>query len=187
MFYTVVWDTAGQEKYHSLAPLYYRGASAAIIVYDICNAASFEALPTWLQRLQEFGPTTTTTTTKKDDFIRILVGNKCDLQNERQVLRERAESLALEFGCLYIESSAREDIHVEEIFQRIARLLPEDTMSCLAHDGSTGTSSRTSGGKNRSESFSNHGGIIKLAIQQQQQQQQESKSFATIRQGVCGC
>mmetsp|Transcript_3725 Transcript_3725/g.7126 ORF Transcript_3725/g.7126 Transcript_3725/m.7126 type:complete len:225 (-) Transcript_3725:81-755(-) len=189
-----VWDTAGQEKYHSLAPMYYRGSSAAILVYDICNQASFEALPSWLQRFTEFGPPTTSPSKddhKNHNFIIIIVGNKFDLDNERHVSRERAESFASLHHCLYIESSAREDIRVEEIFQRIARLLPEDTMSCFRCDatGKITSKSRNSsggcgGGKNGMESLSNnHDGIFKLAVQGQQ----GSTTFASIRHGVCGC
>ena len=110
-----VWDTAGQEKYHSLAPMYYRGARAAVVVYDICNGPSFEALKSWLQRLKEFGP---------KGLIIMIVGNKCDLADGRQVDREQAESFAKSEDCLYLECSAREDVNVELIFQEIARLLP---------------------------------------------------------------
>jgi small GTP-binding protein domain len=173
--FKIVWDTAGQEKYHSLAPMYYRGASAAILVYDICNAASFEALPTWLQRLKEFGPPKDK---KNDTFIIIIVGNKCDLDNERQVMRESAEWFASQQGCLYMESSAREDIRVESIFQRIAKLLPEDTISCF---DTSGNGARNS--KNGSSSNDNDG-IFKLAVQPPQQ---GPNTFSSIRQGVCGC
>ncbi|GFH49374.1 Rab5 family GTPase [Chaetoceros tenuissimus] len=114
-----VWDTAGQEKYHSLAPMYYRGAKAAILVYDICNKPSFDALGSWFDRLKEFGP---------NNLQHIIVGNKCDLNDERQVPRQEAEVYALNMNCLYLETSARDNINVEEIFQEIARKLPENAM-----------------------------------------------------------
>ncbi|CAM9786397.1 unnamed protein product [Choristocarpus tenellus] len=69
-----IWDTAGQEKYHSLAPMYYRGASAAIVVYDITKAHSFETLKDWINELQAQGP--------KDMAIAI-AGNKKDLEAHR--------------------------------------------------------------------------------------------------------
>ncbi len=95
--------------------MYYRGARAAVLIYDICNGPSFEALKSWLQRLKEFGP---------KDLIIIIVGNKCDLADGRQISKENAENFAKSQDCLYLESSAREDINVELIFQTIAKLLP---------------------------------------------------------------
>lgn len=69
-----IWDTAGQEKYHSLAPMYYRGAAAAIIVYDITRANTFKTLKNWVEELQSKGP--------KDIAIAI-AGNKADLEEQR--------------------------------------------------------------------------------------------------------
>ena len=116
----LVWDTAGQEKYQSLAPLYYRGAIAAILVYDICNSPSYDALPKWLKRLQEVGP---------KGLIKIIVGNKCDLQEERQVMKETAELFAIKENCLYLEASARDNVNVEQIFHEIGNLLPQLSIS----------------------------------------------------------
>jgi len=113
-----VWDTAGQEKYQSLAPLYYRGAIAAILVYDICNSPSYDALTQWLNRLKEFGP---------KELIKIIVGNKCDLQEQRQVMKGKAELFAMKENCLYLETSARDNVNVEQIFHEIGNLLPEDS------------------------------------------------------------
>jgi len=113
----IVWDTAGQEKYHSLGHLYYRGAVAAVLVYDICNAPSYDALSSWLNRLKECGP---------DGLIKIIVGNKCDLQDQRQMMKETAELFAIKENCVYLETSARDNVNVEQIFQEIAKLLPED-------------------------------------------------------------
>jgi Ras-related protein Rab-22 len=69
-----IWDTAGQEKYHSLAPMYYRGAAAAIIVYDITRKNTFNTLKNWVQELMTQGP--------KDISIAI-AGNKADLEEKR--------------------------------------------------------------------------------------------------------
>ena len=69
-----IWDTAGQEKYHSLAPMYYRGAAAAIIVYDITRANTFNTLKTWVEELKSKGP---------KDIIIAIAGNKADLEELR--------------------------------------------------------------------------------------------------------
>lgn len=109
-----VWDTAGQEKYHALAPMYYRGAMAAVLVYDIVSVVSFRSLKSWLQRLREFGP---------KDLVLIIVGNKCDLHDKRQIPKEEAELYSQQEGCIYIETSARDGINVELVFEEIARSL----------------------------------------------------------------
>jgi hypothetical protein len=69
-----IWDTAGQEKYHSLAPMYYRGAAAAIIVYDITRASSFQTLKNWVRELQQLGP---------ENIVIAVCGNKSDLEDKR--------------------------------------------------------------------------------------------------------
>merc|ERR1712010_423867 len=75
--YTVkfeIWDTAGQEKYHSLAPMYYRGAAAAIVVYDITRKATFQTLKNWVKELRQLGP---------ENIVIAIAGNKCDLEDQR--------------------------------------------------------------------------------------------------------
>lgn len=69
-----IWDTAGQEKYHSLAPMYYRGAGAAIVVYDITKMHSFRTLKEWINELQTQGP---------QDIAIAIAGNKRDLESQR--------------------------------------------------------------------------------------------------------
>merc|ERR1712048_728506 len=71
-----IWDTAGQEKYHSLAPMYYRGSAAAIVVYDITRRSSFQTLKNWVQELQALGP---------ENIVIALAGNKVDLESQREV------------------------------------------------------------------------------------------------------
>ena len=69
-----IWDTAGQEKYHSLAPMYYRGAAAAIVVYDITQASSFVTLKNWVKELQTLGP---------ENIVIAVCGNKVDQEDRR--------------------------------------------------------------------------------------------------------
>lgn len=69
-----IWDTAGQEKYHSLAPMYYRGAGAAIVVYDITKMHSFRTLKEWINELRAQGP---------QDIAIAIAGNKRDLEADR--------------------------------------------------------------------------------------------------------
>lgn len=111
-----IWDTAGQERYASLAPLYYRGASAAAIVYDITSKDSFAKAKYWVKELQK---------NASQDIVIILVGNKCDMDSERDVRTEEAKEYAEENAMEYIEASAKTAHNVSEIFESIAAQLPK--------------------------------------------------------------
>lgn len=113
-----IWDTAGQERYHSLAPMYYRGAAAAIVVYDITNMDSFVRAKSWVKELQRQG---------KDNIVIALAGNKLDLADQRRVETEEAKEYANENGIMFLETSAKTNHNVPEIFTAIARKLPKNT------------------------------------------------------------
>lgn len=106
-----IWDTAGQEKYRSLAPMYYRGARAAIIVYDITAAGSFDMLQSWVEELRRNGP---------PDILIALAGNKLDLAERRKIDRGTATKFAEEIGAFYIETSAATGANVEQLFVDLA-------------------------------------------------------------------
>lgn len=110
-----IWDTAGQEKYHSLAPMYYRGAAAAIVVYDITQAGSFVTLKNWVKELQTLGP---------EGIIIAVCGNKADMAERREVRREEAEAFAMEIGGIFFETSAKTALNVQAVFEAISRRLP---------------------------------------------------------------
>jgi len=110
-------DTAGQERYHSLAPMYYRGAAAAIIVYDITSQPSFNRAKTWVKELQRQG---------SPEVVIALAGNKLDREQERQVRSDEARQYADENGLSFIETSAKTNINVRELFLAIARKLPKE-------------------------------------------------------------
>lgn len=110
-----IWDTAGQEKYHSLAPMYYRGAAAAIIVYDITRPNTFKTLKNWVEELRNQGP--------KDIAIAI-AGNKADLATLREVDTDTAKAYADEIGAMYVETSAKDDLNVQDMFVQISQRLP---------------------------------------------------------------
>jgi len=111
-----IWDTAGQERYHSLAPMYYRGAQAAIVVFDITNSESFDKAKAWVSELQRQG---------SPNIVIALAGNKCDLANKRSVAEATAKSYAEENGCLFMETSAKANTNVTELFVAIAKKLPK--------------------------------------------------------------
>jgi len=113
-----IWDTAGQEKYRSLAPMYYRGSSAAILVYDITKPGSFAALRDWADELKNNGP---------QDLVLAVCGNKLDLQEDRAVDKSTGKEYADSIDALYIEASAKEGDGVEALFSLVAKRVPPPT------------------------------------------------------------
>ncbi|GJJ13435.1 GTPase Ypt5 [Clathrus columnatus] len=111
-----IWDTAGQERYK--APMYYRNANCAVVVYDITQSSSLDKARTWVRELQR----------QADPSIVILLcGNKSDLEPRRQVSKEEAQKYAEEEGLLWAEASAKSGDGVHEIFTSIAKKLPLST------------------------------------------------------------
>jgi small GTP-binding protein len=106
-----IWDTAGQEKFHSLLPMYYRGAGAVVLVFDLTKPETMITLRRWVDELNENGPS---------GLVLVLCGNKSDLSLDRRVGRTSAEAFAREIGAFYIESSARLGVNVDAIFQEVA-------------------------------------------------------------------
>ena len=107
-----IWDTAGQEKYRSLAPMYFSGAHLAILVFDITQKSTFTVLSQFVELLSQRAP---------DDCVYILVGNKSDLSDKRQVTEEEAEEYKIQIGAeIYIETSALTGRNVRELFEQAA-------------------------------------------------------------------
>lgn len=109
-----IWDTAGQERYHSLAPMYYRGAAAAVVVYDIASLDTFSRAKKWVQELKKQG---------NPNLVMALVGNKSDLETDREVESEMGEQFSQENGMFFIETSAKEALNINELFYTIAKQL----------------------------------------------------------------
>jgi Ras-related protein Rab-8A len=107
-----IWDTAGQERFRTITTAYYRGAMGIMLVYDITNEKSFENIKNWIRNIEE---------NASADVEKMLLGNKCELEEKRQVSKERGEQLAIEYGIKFIETSAKASIRVEEAFFTLAR------------------------------------------------------------------
>ena len=101
----IFYDTAGQEKYRSLAPNLIKKAHGIIIIYDITNKASFDSIPEMMRIVNE---------EKGNDFPMILVGNKIDLEQAREIETEKGKLLAEENGIEFFEVSSKEGINVQE-------------------------------------------------------------------------
>ncbi|KTG03186.1 hypothetical protein cypCar_00000464 [Cyprinus carpio] len=101
-----LWDTAGQERFRSLIPSYIRDSTIAVVVYDITNLNSFQQTSKWIDDVR---------TERGSDVIIMLVGNKTDLADKRQVSVEAAEKKARELGVMYIETSAKAGYNVKQV------------------------------------------------------------------------
>ncbi|XP_061184475.1 ras-related protein Rab6 isoform X3 [Saccostrea cucullata] len=110
-----LWDTAGQERFRSLIPSYIRDSSVAVVVYDITNANSFQQTSKWIDDVR---------TERGSDVIIMLVGNKTDLSDKRQITTEEGERKAKELSVMFIETSAKAGYNVKQLFRRVAAALP---------------------------------------------------------------
>eukprot|EP00753_Platysulcus_tardus_P014985 PLAT4702.1.p2 GENE.PLAT4702.1~~PLAT4702.1.p2 ORF type:complete len:207 (+),score=101.95 PLAT4702.1:98-718(+) len=114
-----IWDTAGQERFQSLGVAFYRGADACVLVYDITNPKSFEQLESWREEfLIQAAPR------DAENFPFLVLGNKVDKEGERRVSTPKAQQWCSSKGSVdipYFETSARENINVEQAFQLIAK------------------------------------------------------------------
>ena len=103
-----IWDTAGQERYRSITSAYYKGAKGAILVYDITRKTSFENIDKWIPDLKSNGD---------NDIIMILVGNKSDLENQREVTEDEGKQKAQNYKIAFMETSAYNGSNIEKAFQ----------------------------------------------------------------------
>ncbi|POI33533.1 hypothetical protein CIB84_002718, partial [Bambusicola thoracicus] len=103
-----LWDTAGQERFRSLIPSYIRDSTIAVVVYDITNLNSFQQTSKWIDDVR---------TERGSDVIIMLVGNKTDLADKRQITTEEGEQRAKELNVMFIETSAKTGYNVKQVDQ----------------------------------------------------------------------
>ena len=101
----IFYDTAGQEKFKSVAPNLIKKAHGIIIMYDITNKSSFNSIPDIIKNIKE---------EKGNDFPMILIGNKIDLEQDREIKKEQGKDLASKNGIEFFEISNKEGINVQE-------------------------------------------------------------------------
>ncbi|KAF3326447.1 ras-related protein Rab11D-like protein [Carex littledalei] len=105
-----IWDTAGQERYRAVTSAYYRGAVGALLVYDITKRQSFDHIARWLDELRAHADR---------QIVIMLVGNKCDLSDERAVSSDDAREFAEKESLFFLETSALEATNIENAFQTV--------------------------------------------------------------------
>jgi len=110
-----LWDTAGQERFRSLIPSYIRDSSVAMIVYDITNQNSFKSISKWVEDVRE---------ERGNDVVIMLVGNKSDLQDQRQITTTQGEEKSKELSVMFMETSAKSGENIKQLFRTVATNLP---------------------------------------------------------------
>ncbi|XP_066575711.1 ras-related protein Rab-10 [Amia ocellicauda] len=110
-----IWDTAGQERFHTISTRYFRGAHGLLIIYDITNVLSFDNVVWWMKDVD---------VNAGENVDRIILGNKCDLEDKRVISKEKGQQLAWEHGVKFFETSAKDNINIEQAFS----ILVEDIL-----------------------------------------------------------
>ena len=119
-----IWDTAGEERFHSVGVAFYRGVEAVILVYDITQKETLDHLQKWKEELYINSGIPTS-----EEIPMIIFGNKADLEDQRQVSREAAEGYASSNMLDYIETSAFSGQNIGDVFDRVAHKLFNDAQN----------------------------------------------------------
>jgi len=139
-----IWDTAGQERYRTITTAYYRGAMGFILMYDITNEESFNSVQDWSTQIKTYS---------WDNAQVTLAGNKCDMEDERVVSNERGKQLAEQLGFEFFETSAKDNINVKQVFERLVDLICDKMSESLDNDPSLANANKgtilTDGGEDK--------------------------------------
>lgn len=113
-----VWDTAGQERFRTLTKGYYKMANGIILTYDVTNRESFESIKNWLKQVEQLA---------EKNVCKMIVGNKCDVDDKRLVTYEEGQKFAKEYNIPFYETSAKNNIKVSECFAQLTQNIIESS------------------------------------------------------------
>lgn len=117
-----IWDTAGQERFRNITSSYYRGCNGIIVVFDLTRNKSLKNVEMWLQEIEKYA---------LNSVVKLLVGNKSDLVDEREVTRQEAESFAARKQLAYMETSAKNATNVDAAFQNLANMIKTNRLKSM--------------------------------------------------------
>ena len=135
-----IWDTAGQDRFRAITKNYYKGANGIILIYDVTNKQSYENVKNWLTQIKEEA---------NPNVIIYLAGNKIDVEEDQRVITtEDGQKIADEYKLPFKETSAKNGINVNEIFQELVEKIDE-TFSKLEVPKGEQKNKLSTGGKRR--------------------------------------
>lgn len=158
-----IWDTAGQERYHALSPIYYRGSNGAFLVYDITDTDSFQRIKNWVRELKA---------SLGNDCVICIVGNKCDLEKNRNVSLNEAQEYANSVGAQHFSTSAKLNQGIDELFLDITKKMIQKF--------DTNQTNSSNAGSNKSSSRQGRSNIQVVDDESEQQQ-----ATNTNKSGCC--
>ena len=109
-----IWDTAGQERFQTIISTYFKGAQGILIVYDVTNKQTFKNIEYWLGEVDKHA---------KKDLAMMLIGNKCDMEESREVAAVEGKEMAEKLGMKFLETSAKDKTNVENAFMQLTKEL----------------------------------------------------------------
>ena len=109
----MIWDTAGQERFRTITTSYFRGCQGILLVYDITVKKTFDNVSNWMDQIIQVND--------GQHVCKILIGNKCDCVADRKVTEAEGKKLAEEYDIPFMETSARDNINVQEAFLHITK------------------------------------------------------------------
>jgi Ras-related protein Rab-1A len=115
-----IWDTAGQERFKNITASYYKGGNGILVVYDITDRESFENLNSWLIEIEK---------NANKNVYKLLIGNKCDLEEKRKVSYQEGKDFAASNGMQFIETSAKADTKVKDAFELLTQEIIKSTIT----------------------------------------------------------
>ena len=164
-----LWDTAGQEEYHAVAPIYYKGAQAAILCYSVTDEKSFDRMVQWHRELSQIA----------GDVKVVVVANKIDLASQRVIPSSRGVEYAQSIGCNHFEVSAKTGEGIDMLF----KFLTEELAKTISSQGS----GKAGGGRGRKGRLV----VVEGNAPQEQEQQQQPANTVSLenkeRQNKEGC
>ena len=113
-----IWDTAGQERFRNVISSYFKGAHGILLIYDITAKDSFKELENWLGEVER---------NANSQVLKILIGNKCDLEDRREISKDEGEAFAMRNGMQFMETSAKLNTNVNEAFEALAKIMVESS------------------------------------------------------------